>query len=319
VSRRIAVLGGALAASVVATRAAAATARKLGVVDHPGPLKPQAAPVPYLGGIGVLAGSAVGLASTRPVQLIPLGLATALGTMDDCMNLSPKARVLGQIGIGIISAATVKTKFPAPVNAALVTGSVFVLMNGMNLVDGLDGLAGGVATASGCALAALLSDDARLQAEALALGCVGFLTLNRPPASVYLGDGGAYLIGTSLALLLASAWKRESRTQTNLASLLVVALPAAEITFAIVRRRKGSQSVVEGDRGHPYDRLVDRGWSTRAAAATYVATEAALGLLAVTVAKRKSIAVPLAAVGAVAAAMIGAAKVAGVLEPKSEN
>ena len=84
-----------MAASVVATPAAAATAWKLGVVDHPGPLKPQAAPVPYLGGIGVLAGTAVGLASTQPVQLIPLGLATALGTVDDCMNLSPKARVLG--------------------------------------------------------------------------------------------------------------------------------------------------------------------------------------------------------------------------------
>ena len=125
-------------------------------------------------------------------------------------------------------------------------------MNGMNLVDGLDGLAGGVATASGCALAALLHDDARLQAEALALGCVGFLTLNRPPASVYLGDGGAYLIGTSLALLLASAWQRGScNADESRQSVGSGAAGGRNHLRVFVRRRKGSQSVTEGDRGNP--------------------------------------------------------------------
>ena len=62
--RNLAVLAGALSASVVATRVASATARKLGIVDSPGLLKPQSEPVAYLGGLGVLAGTAVGVAAT---------------------------------------------------------------------------------------------------------------------------------------------------------------------------------------------------------------------------------------------------------------
>jgi len=74
-SRNRALFAGALSASVLATRAAAATARKIGIVDNPGPLKPQAAPVPYLGGLGVLAGTAVGAAATSPALLVPMALA----------------------------------------------------------------------------------------------------------------------------------------------------------------------------------------------------------------------------------------------------
>jgi UDP-GlcNAc:undecaprenyl-phosphate GlcNAc-1-phosphate transferase len=318
-TRNWTLLAGALSASVVATRAAAATARKMGIVDNPGPLKPQAAPVPYLGGLGVFAGTALGVAATRPVWLVPMGLATALGTVDDCANLTPGARVAGQLAVGAISAATVKTSLPGPLGPAAVVGASFVLMNGINLVDGLDGLAGGVAAGAGAAFALILEGDARTVASAFALGCTGFLVHNRPPANVYLGDGGAYLIGTSLALLLATAWKPGVRPQVNLASLLVVAIPAAEVTFALVRRRRSRRSVVEGDRGHPYDRLVARGWSTRRAAAAYVATGLALGAIAVASSRSRSASLPAIAVGTAAAIMVGVATATGLLEPTSDD
>jgi UDP-GlcNAc:undecaprenyl-phosphate/decaprenyl-phosphate GlcNAc-1-phosphate transferase len=318
-NRNLALMAGALSASVVTTRAAAATARKMGIVDNPGPLKPQAAPVPYLGGLGVFAGTALGVAATRPVLLVPLGLATALGTVDDSANLTPGVRAAGQLAIGALTAATVKTSLPGPLGPAAVVGSTFVLMNGMNLIDGLDGLAGGVAAGAGAAFALMLEGDARTVAAAFALGCTGFLVYNRPPARVYLGDGGAYLIGSSLALLLASAWKPGVRAQVNLASLLVVAIPAAEVTFALVRRRRGGRSVVEGDRGHPYDRLVARGWSTRRAAAAYVATGLALGAAAVASSRGRSASIPAIAVGTAAAIMVGVANATGLLEPATED
>lgn len=317
--RNLALLAGALSASAVATRAAAATARKMGIVDRPGPLKPQAAPVPYLGGLGVLAGTAVGVAATSPVLLVPMALATALGTLDDRVNLSPGVRVAGQLGVGALTAATVKTNLPGPLGPGAVVGATFVLMNGINLIDGLDGLAGGVAATAGSAFALILDGDASTVASSFALGCLGFLAYNRPPATIYLGDGGAYLLGTSLALLLGSAWKPGTRPQVSLASLLVVAIPAAEVTFALVRRRRSGRSVVEGDRGHPYDRLVARGWSTRRAAAAYVATGAVLAAAALASSKSRSVTLPAAIVGSAAAIMVGAAAATGLLEPSTDE
>ncbi|MGO9344229.1 MAG: glycosyltransferase family 4 protein [Acidimicrobiales bacterium] len=317
-SRTAALIGGSLVAAVVATRAAAATARRLGVVDPPGPLKPQASAVPYLGGVGVLAGAAVGAASAQPLVLIPLSLATALGTADDCMDLSPSARLAGQIAIGIVGAMTVRTRLASPIGPVLVAGTSVLLTNGVNLIDGLDGLAGGVAAVASGAFALMLEGDARLVAGSLALGCIGFLTYNRPPARVYLGDGGSYLIGTSLALLLASAWRNGVRPEVGVAGLLLVAVPAAEVAFAVVRRRRSRRSVVAGDRGHPYDRLVERGLTPTAAAMTYVSAELALGIAAVLSSRARTVSVPAATAGAVAAVMLTVAAASGMLDPDSE-
>ena len=248
-----------------------------------------------------------------------MGLATALGTADDCSNLSPGVRVAGQVAVGALTAATVKTSLPGPLGPAAVMGWTFVLMNGINLIDGLDGLAGGVAAAAGGAFALMLEGDTSTMAGAFALGCAGFLVYNRPPATVYLGDGGAYLIGTSLATLLASAWKRGVRPQVNLASLLVVAIPAAEVTFALVRRKRGGRSVVEGDRGHPYDRLVERGFTTRRAAGAYVGTALGLGTAAVLASKSRRVSLPAATVAVVAATMFGVAAATGILEPSPQE
>ncbi len=318
-SRKTALIGGALVAAVVATRAAAATARRLGVVDAPGPLKPQSSAVPYLGGLGVLAGAAVGAASAEPLVLIPLGLATALGTADDCVDLSPSFRLAGQIAIGVVGAMTVKTRLASPVGPALVAGTCVLLTNGVNLIDGLDGLAGGVAAVASSAFALLLDGDSRLVAGSLALGCIGFLAHNRPPARIYLGDGGAYLIGTSLALLLASAWRKDVPPEVGVAGLLLVAVPAAEVAFAVVRRLRSHSSVVTGDRGHPYDRLVKKGWTPSAAAMAYVSTELALAIACVLSARSGKVSVPLATSGAVAAIMLAVAAASGMLDPDSET
>jgi UDP-GlcNAc:undecaprenyl-phosphate/decaprenyl-phosphate GlcNAc-1-phosphate transferase len=318
-NRNLALFASAVSASVLATRGAAVAARRLGIVDNPGPLKPQATPVPYLGGLGVLAGTAVGVAATAPAMLVPITLATALGTLDDGANLSPGVRVVGQLAVGALSAATVKTSLPGPFGPVAVVGATFVLMNGTNLMDGLDGLAGGVAACTGGAFALVLDGDARTVAASFALGCVGFLVYNRPPATVYLGDGGAYLVGTSMALLLASAWKPGVRPQVNLASLLLVAIPAAEVTFALVRRRRSGRSVVEGDRGHPYDRMVARGWTTRRAAAAYVTTALVLGAGAVASSKSRSVSIPALAVASAAAIMVGVAAKNGLLEPSTDD
>jgi UDP-GlcNAc:undecaprenyl-phosphate/decaprenyl-phosphate GlcNAc-1-phosphate transferase len=97
---------------------------------------------------------------------------------------------------------------------------------------------------------------------------------------------------------------------------LPLAVPLAEIAFAVVRRRRAGLSVLEGDRGHPYDRLVRRGWSPRSAALTYVGAEAVVAAAALLAARARSVSVPVVAAGAVAAAIFGIGAATGMLNPE---
>ncbi len=226
----------ATATALVATPVAMAVARHTGVVDHPAPLKPQRVPVPYLGGAAVFLAVVIGGAAGRPLLLLPLGLVLLLGVADDAVHLPPWTRLAGQAAVGAVVAAAVPTHLPGALGPVLVIAVTVLLINGVNMIDGLDTLAGGLVAVAAGAFAWLLRADARDLALALACGLVGFLFYNRPPARIYLGDGGSYLLGTALAILLASAWAPGVRAATGTAGLVLVAVPAAEVLFAVVRR-----------------------------------------------------------------------------------
>jgi UDP-GlcNAc:undecaprenyl-phosphate GlcNAc-1-phosphate transferase len=264
-----AVAAGAFVASLALTPAAAAVARRVGLVDKPGPLKPQARPTPYLGGVGVAAGTAVGAAVFRPCLLVPLAMALLLGTVDDLRPLPPVVRLLAELGTGAVLAWVIPTRFDGPGGFILVMVAAVALMNGFNLVDGLDALCGTVTVAASIGFAVLLGGNARAFALALAAATAAFVVFNRPPARVYLGDGGAYLIGTAIAALLAEAWGPPRSLATGIGALALVVVPAAELALAVLRRVRTRSSLLLGDRDHPYDQLVRRGWSVARVDAAY--------------------------------------------------
>ena len=266
----------ALVVTLAATPAVMVLARRAGIVDRPGSLKPQSTEVPYLGGLAVWAGTMVGVLTGRPVVAVPLTAALLLGVADDRFGLSPGIRLLGEVVIGVTVASTVPVHLPGAAAIPLVVVVSVLLINGVNLMDGLDMLAAGVVGVAAAAFAVALHGSGRQLAVALCASLVAFSVFNRPPARVYLGDGGSYLLGTALTVLLAACWGEGVPTAVGVATMALVALPAAELAFAVIRRRRGRQSIVAGDRGHPYDRLVARGWSRPAASLTYVAVEAAL-------------------------------------------
>jgi UDP-GlcNAc:undecaprenyl-phosphate GlcNAc-1-phosphate transferase len=273
----------AVALALVATPAASALARRAGLLDHPGPLKVQTRPVPYLGGLAVLAAAAVGLAIGRPVWLVPLALALVLGTLDDARTLPPRLRLAGEVVVGLVAGALVPTGVAQPWAALATTLVVVVLINAVNLIDGLDGLAAGVTLVSAVGFAIVLDGDDRTVALALAGALAGFLVYNRPPARIYLGDGGSYLLGTALAVLLVSAWRPERDLALSLGAVLLVALPVAEVAFAVVRRARARAPLFAGDRGHLYDQMTQRGLSAAATSLVCAGIQAALvvlGLLA---------------------------------------
>ena len=248
----------ALVVAAVATPVAAAVARRAGVVDRPGPLKTHRQPVAYLGGVAVFAALAVGVVAIgRPALFVPLGLALVLGTVDDVKPLPATLRLALELVVGITAAASVQVDAPMQVATAV---AVVALLNAVNLLDGQDGLAASVGVVSSVGLA-LLGGDATAFGSALAGALAGFLLYNRPPARIYLGDGGAYLVGTALALAVPLTEDGASGWAVWFAAPLIVAVPLADTAVAIIRRKRAGVRLLAGDRSHVYDQLVDRGFT----------------------------------------------------------
>jgi len=315
VTRVIVVSIVAFGAAVVLTPVAMAVATRTGIVDRPGPLKPQAAPVPYLGGVAVFLAALVGAAVGHPAVVAPLAGAVALGVLDDRLDVPAPLRLLGQIAIGVGIAVVVPTRIGGAGGGVLVVLVSVLLMNGTNFLDGLDALAGGVVAVACVAFAVVLHGPGRDLAVAGAAALAGFLLYNRPPARVYLGDAGAYLLGATLALLLSWAWAPGTPSPVGVASLVIVAVPVAEVAFAVVRRLRARQSVTTGDRRHPYDLVVAHGWSRGAAALAYIGGEALLAVAAVGASKAHTLAGPVAAVVVAAAVVVTVAAACGALSP----
>ncbi|MEI7859007.1 MAG: MraY family glycosyltransferase [Acidimicrobiales bacterium] len=300
------------------TPLAISVATRTGIMDRPGELKEQTRAVPYLGGVAVLAGVLVGVLSDRPSLAIPLVAATALGVADDRFDLPPLVRIVGELAVGAVVVATCPVHLPLGLAAVAIVAVTLLLINGVNLMDGLDMLAGGSVAVAAVGFAVLLVGTGRHVAVALAAALLGFLVFNRPPARIYLGDGGSYLLGTTLVVLLAQSWGTDVPTVVGVAAFALVALPAAEVAFAIVRRLRGRQSVLAGDRGHPYDRLVARGWPRPSASAAYIAAQGILTVGAVLAFRQSSLALAITVDIVVAVALIIAASLAGGLSPDQE-
>jgi UDP-GlcNAc:undecaprenyl-phosphate GlcNAc-1-phosphate transferase len=287
--------------SLAATPLAARLALRLQLVDQPGALKPQESATPYLGGVAVGLGVAVGVASYRPLLLIPLLMALAIGTADDVRPLPPLARLLAELITAVVVAITMSTRFSGWISFVLIVLATVVLINGFNLIDGLDALCGSVTLAGAVGFAIIIDGHGRYPAVALAGAVAAFLVFNRPPARIYLGDGGSYLIGTTVVILLAVCWSPDAPLHTGIGALALVILPAAELAFAIIRRWRAGASLLAGDRDHPYDQLVRRGWTKTSAVAAYAAAALTLTALGVVASKVKT---PIAIVIVSAAVLI---------------
>ncbi len=258
-------------------------AHRTGMVDRPGALKVQSIPVAYLGGVAVFAGISAAVATTTPRLLIPLAIALALGLFDDRLDIRPRLRILGEIVIALTGGALVPAG-SGPSGVVITAVLILGLLNAVNLLDGLDGLASGVCCVSAIGFA-LLSEDSRLLALALLGALLGFLIFNRPPARIYLGDAGAYLIGVALALLAATALASSSGAATSIslwaALPLIVAVPILDTLVAIFRRLGAGNPIFSGDRSHIYDQLCDRGIPATRVLVIMVAAQCALAILGI--------------------------------------
>lgn len=154
--------------------------------------------------------------------------------------------------------------------------TIFWLMatsNAFNLLDGMDGLAGGAglfATLTIFIAAILQGGGVPLALATIPLaGCLlGFLRYNFAPATVFLGDSGSLVIGFALGCF-GAMWSQKSATLLGMmAPVLALSIPLLDVTLAIVRRFLRRTPIFTADRGHIHHRLLDRGMSPRQAALT---------------------------------------------------
>ena len=205
--------------------------------------------------------------------------AFALGFIDDFRPLSAKTKLAAQIALALLayysglSIERVGVPFTEiQINLGIfgigVTVFWFVaIMNLMNLIDGLDGLAGGIGLMLMLLLVYLSFHKGSQISGILALGMtgalVGFLFHNFPPARVYMGDSGAYLIGYVIAALALMNAEKGAVLAALLAPTLALALPIADVGFAMLRRSLQGLPIFRPDREHIHHRLLRSGFSSR--------------------------------------------------------
>jgi UDP-GlcNAc:undecaprenyl-phosphate GlcNAc-1-phosphate transferase len=132
---------------------------------------------------------------------------------------------------------------------------LLLMANAVNLIDGQDGLAGGLGAIASVGLAAVIAANGNpVLALVVAGALVGFLAWNLPPARVFLGNGGAYGLGALLTVLAAQATAGHG-WHGLLAAALCLGVFAFELTFTVFRRLRSAQRLATGDRRHSYDLL----------------------------------------------------------------
>jgi UDP-GlcNAc:undecaprenyl-phosphate GlcNAc-1-phosphate transferase len=245
--------------------------------------------------VGVLAASAASGAPGPVAGLVAGGALVFLaGAWEDWRGLSPWSRLTLQV-VGACWAVFAWSRSPEAWPAltavsgwlAAVAAVLWLvgMANAFNFIDGLDGLAPAVGAASAALLASRCGEAGALSAG-LCGACLGFLPYNGYRAKVFLGDGGATLIGFLLAGLGLHAGRADG-SGVWAAPLAALALPAADLvatTVSRVRRGevRGVRSWVEfAGRDHLHHRLLDAGLPAPAAAALLTACHAcaAAGLL----------------------------------------
>ncbi len=287
---RTAVLGFVLAAVLVylLTPLMARFAHRAGVVDQPtDERRMHMAAVPLLGGLGIylawLVSTVLLVDISRPVWGIMGGvtIVVSVGLFDDLFELEPIIKFIGQllaIGVAVyfdvritrvgIPFTDIFIHFPTILSVLFTTVWMAAIINMVNFIDGLDGLAAGV-----CAISALTFSVISLStgfptmgivAAVLAGATFAFLRFNFYPASIFMGDAGSMLLGFTLGAISVQSLMKSTAAVALLLPLLVLAVPFTDLLLIVWRRwRRGVPFYAAGQDHVHHDLVLVHGFSQR--------------------------------------------------------
>ena len=284
--------------------------RRFGLLDRPSPRKIHHDPTPRLTGISLFAalwGTALLLSLVMPERLqemrghsgailIGAGLILLLGILDDLHPLVALWKLTGQVLVGIflwqqgIGFTQLWVPFVGGIELGYLSLPVtllwfLVLVNAVNIIDGLDGLA--TATA-GTALLPLIWISVSLEltpiwvASAALLGAlVAFWRYNRAPARVFMGDCGSLTLGYFFAVVALLAPIKRFTALAFFIPLIAIMLPLAESVFSLGRRSLARTNPIGADTGHLHHRLMAAGWTANQVVVAYAVVTAVFGVFCV--------------------------------------
>jgi len=334
----------AVAVALILTPFVRKWAVRLGAVDVPGGRRIHAETIPRLGGVAVIVACYVAVMLTmmtgifpwyehtgKAIGLLALGglLIAGVGIIDDTRSLGAKRKLFAQVlaaslawfggaSINSFTFGAFSFAFPPLLSYLISVFWICAFINAMNLIDGLDGLAGGLAlfaTITNSVIAFLTDNSVALLLNAALGGAVlGFLFYNFNPATIFLGDTGSMFLGYVLGgAALLTGRQKESTVASLLVPILALGLPLTDTLFTMVRRFLSRRPIFSPDRGHIHHRLLDVGLTHRRAVLMLYGTTLLLCLTAVAVAFGHDWQVGAALVGALLT-LIGVAQVAGYFE-----
>ncbi|NMA68768.1 MAG: undecaprenyl/decaprenyl-phosphate alpha-N-acetylglucosaminyl 1-phosphate transferase [Desulfitobacterium sp.] len=293
--------------AILATPVSMKLGRRWGAISYPGGRHVHKYPVPRLGGIAIYAAfwlAVIFLGDwNREIWGLFLGstLIVAVGVIDDIFELRPAVKLVWQIiaatlllffgfsmnhiSLPLIGSVNFANMGLAWLGLLLAVFWVVGVVNTVNISDGLDGLAAGI-----CFQAALLLfwsanrigevTEAHLTL-ALAGAALGFLIFNFHPAKVFMGDSGSMFLGYIIGGVSIMGLLKTATVLGLIFPLLILGMPLADLTFAIIRRKLRGHSIAQGDRGHIHHRLLDGGCSQRQAVLILYLISGCFGVAAV--------------------------------------
>lgn len=281
------------------------------VLDKPSDRKVHKRPIPRAGGVAVGAAFIVTLSaaiaahwsglSAQPIDprmgVLLLGgiLTLALGLTDDVRGISARWKLAAQVGIALLSFAggiQIERVFLPPfghievgwLSMPLTVFWFLLILNALNLIDGLDGLASGIALFVALTLLIVWQSPSNLVVAmalaALAGATLGFLRYNFHPASIFLGDSGSYFLGYNLAALSMMASMKSEAAIAILIPIIALGVPVMDALWAPVRRFILGQRIFTPDRDHIHHRLLKLGYTHRRAVLMLYGITVLMGLVA---------------------------------------
>lgn len=334
-----ALIGGAL------TPLVRVLALRLGAVSVPGGRHIHERSVPRLGGLAILAAFFTPLVGLFFVESVVADVFTgdlarvaglfvggaimcAVGFVDDTRGMRAVHKLLAQVAVAIIAygfgyridaialpvvGSLSMGVFALPITITWIVG----IINAVNLIDGLDGLAAGVvffasltlfvvAHIAGVTLVPLLM-------AAMMGAVVGFLFYNFNPARIFMGDSGSYFLGYVLAVSSLAGVPKASAAVALLVPVLALGVPIFDVLFAMLRRVLERRSIFSPDRGHIHHRLLDVGITHRRAVLIIYGVCLIFALSAIAVYMGRSWQVGLALLTA-SVVLVGLVRLAGYFE-----
>lgn len=251
-------------------------------------------PIPLLGGLAIFIAFLIPYlfffrgSDTFWVLLLGSLLSVTLGVFDDRRHMKPSSKLIGQIVIACLTigfGVKFSSEIPPLIGLPLTLLWIVGMMNALNLMDNMDGLASGIAAISALSLCVETFVSGNFPIALLMSFVIGatlaFLRYNFAPARIFMGDSGSMLLGylLSVGAILQANHSVPNVVMTLAIPVLILSVPIFDTTFVTLARKLNQRPISQGGRDHTSHRLVAFGLSERKAVLTLYVVSLFFGAL----------------------------------------